>query len=206
MPLLRVDGDLDLIAHHTIDAPSRADSNRQGIFPGYALFCVRQLSAGFGPIRICSIATTAVAAGPGSSSTRPMKKNAPKCCCQKECSRCFLLAMFPSSRRRRKPRRFPSWHTGWFFHGQRERERGRRPTGSRNRDELICAVGIARLVVCLDRLAPCRHMPRAVVQLFREKETQPPAISIAEPVRCVARCVPAARQCQTFSNHATRRS
>src|SRR5438045_6975751 len=44
---------------------------------------------------------------------------------------------------------------------QRERECGRRPTGGRNRDELILAVRVAGLVVRLDRRAPCRHVPRA---------------------------------------------
>src|SRR2546430_11997597 len=60
---------------------------------------------------------------------------------------------------------------------QRERERRRRPAGGRNRDELILAVWVAGFVVCLDRRAPCRHVPRAVVQLLREEETQPVAIS-----------------------------
>src|SRR6266511_926982 len=60
---------------------------------------------------------------------------------------------------------------------QGERERRRRPTGGRDRDELILAVWVAGLVVRLDRRAPCRHVPRAVVQLPGEEETQPIAIS-----------------------------
>src|SRR6266516_7076726 len=36
---------------------------------------------------------------------------------------------------------------------------------------------VAGLVVRLDRRAPCRHVPRAVVQLPGEEETQPIAIS-----------------------------
>ena len=60
---------------------------------------------------------------------------------------------------------------------QCERERRRRPAGGQDRDELILAMWVAGFVVRLDRRAPRRHVPRAVVQLPGEEETQPVAIS-----------------------------
>src|SRR5262245_1814244 len=59
---------------------------------------------------------------------------------------------------------------------QCEREGRRRPPGGCYRDELILSVRVAGLVVRLDRRAPCRHMPRAVLQLPGKEETQSVAI------------------------------